>query len=331
MSQFAKSWLITGITGQDGSYLAEYLLNLGYKNIHGIIRRSSTYNTKNIDGIFNKLQLHYGDLTDALNIHKIIEKVKPDYIINLGAQSHVKVSAELETYTFNVNTLGILNILQSVRSLNLNCKVYQASTSEMYGNQSGILNENTPMKPVSIYGISKKSAQELCDMYKNAFGMYVVSSILFNHESPRRGKTFVSQKIIEYVKKYKKGIKPLQLGNLDSKRDWGHARDYIKAIYQMMIQEKPDNYVIATGETHSVKEFVEEAFKLININIQWVGSGLNEKGIDSQGNVLVEVNERYYRDIEIHTLIGDYSKAKQNLNWEPKIKFKELVLDMFYN
>jgi GDPmannose 4,6-dehydratase len=241
------------------------------------------------------------------------------------------VSAELETYTFNVNTLGILNILQSVRSLNLDCKVYQASTSEMYGNQSGVLNESTPMKPVSIYGIAKKSAQELCDMYKNAFDMFVVSSILFNHESPRRGKTFITRKIIEYVKKYKKGNAPLQLGNLYAKRDWGHARDYIKAIYLMMIQEKPENYVIATGETHSVKEFVEEAFKLININIRWIGTGLNEKGIDRYGDTIVEVNERYYRDIEINTLIGDYSKAKENLGWEPKIKFKELVLDMFIN
>ena len=337
-----KVWLITGICGQDGSWFADYLLELGYTNIHGIIRRSSTYNTSNIEHMFHKLKLHYGDLTDSLNIHNIISRVKPDYIVNFAAQSHVKVSHDLENYTFQVNTLGILNILQSVRILGMDttCRIYHASTSEMYGNQTDgneKLSETTPMHPVSIYGISKLAAQQICNMYRDAYGMFVVSSVLFNHEGSRRGRTFVTQKIADYVARYHNirdkhidisslPLEPLQLGNLNARRDWGDAKDYVRAVYLMLQQEIPQNYVIATGETHSVREFVELAFKEIGIDIEWSGSGKDEVGTCRENKrVLVKVNERYYRDIDIECLIGDASKAKKELGWEPNITFKRLV------
>jgi len=335
MNNYDSVWLITGICGQDGSLLADYLLGLGYKNIHGIIRRSATFNTKNIDHIFDKLKLHYGDLTDAMNMHTIISKVKPDYIVNFAAQSHVKVSHDLENYTFQVNTLGVLHILQSVRTLGLNTKIYHASTSEMYGNQTDgtvKLTENSLMTPVSIYGISKVAAQSICNMYRDAYGMFIVSSVLFNHEGPRRGHTFVTQKIVDYVAKFHKDsecIKPLELGNLNAQRDWGNASDYVEAVYLMLMQDKPQNYVIATGETHSVREFVELAFGEIGIEIEWVGSGKHETGIDKQtGRIVVCVNERYYRDIDIECLIGDSSKASKELNWTPRTTFLQLVKNM---
>lgn len=328
-----KRWLITGITGQDGSWFADYLIELGYTKIYGIIRRSSTFNTQNIDHIFNKLKLYHGDLTDHMNIFNIITEVKPDYIVNFAAQSHVKVSHSLENYTFQVNTLGILNILQSIKSLNLEtkCKIYHASTSEMYGNQTdgkNLLNEDSPMNPVSIYAISKLAAQQVCNLYKDAYNMFIVSSVLFNHESSRRGHTFVTQKIVDYVGKlYNKVeyLKPLELGNLNAKRDWGDATDYIKAIYLMLMQDIPNNYVIATGETHSVREFVELAFKEINIDIIWNGEGINEIGLDSNNNVLIKINPKYYRDIDIECLIGDASKANKNLDWKPQISFSQLI------
>lgn len=338
-----KVWLITGICGQDGSWFADYLLKLGYSNIHGIMRRSATFNTQNIDHIFDKLKLYYGDLTDSMNIHNIIAKVKPDFIVNFAAQSHVKVSHDLENYTFQVNTLGILNILQSVRSLGLEktCRIYHASTSEMYGNQTDgreLLNEDSPMHPVSIYGISKKAAQEVCNMYRDAYGMFIVSSVLFNHEGTRRGNTFVTQKIANYVAKYKTNknkskseeLGPLQLGNLNARRDWGDARLYMKAVYLMLMSEVPQNYVIATGETHSVREFVELAFSSIDINIEWVGEGKDEIGVDrdNKDRVLVQVNPKYYRDIDIECLIGDASKAKKELGWVYDLEFKYLVKDM---
>lgn len=331
-----KKWLITGITGQDGSWFADYLIELGYKNIYGIIRRSSTFNTQNIDHIFNKLKLYHGDLTDHMNIFNIISEIKPDYIVNFAAQSHVKVSHNLENYTFQVNTLGILNILQSVKSLNLEtkCKIYHASTSEMYGNQTDgtdLLNEESPMNPVSIYAISKLAAQQICNLYKNAYNMFIVSSVLFNHESSRRGHTFVTQKIVDYVGKLYnnvKNLKPLELGNLNARRDWGDATDYVKAIYLMLMQDKPNNYVIATGETHSVREFVELAFKEINIDIIWNGSGINEIGMDSNNNILIKINPKYYRDIDIECLIGDASKANVDLNWKPVISFSNLIKSM---
>jgi len=335
MYETEKVWLITGITGQDGSLFADYLLHQGYKNIHGIIRRSSTLNTSNIDHIFDKLKLHHGDLTDSMNIHSIISKVKPDYIMNFAAQSHVKVSHNIEGYTMMTNTMGILYILQSVRDLGLkNCKIYHASTSEMYGNETNgetMLSETSPMNPVSIYGISKLAAQNICNMYRDAFGMFIVSSVLFNHEGPRRGKTFVTRKIVDHVIRYKNNqtIKPLQLGNLNAKRDWGDAADYMKAVYLMMMQSKPSNYVIASGETHSVREFVEEAFDSIGINIEWIGTGTNETGVNkSSKEILVTVDPLYYREIDIDCLIGDASKAFKELGWKPQITFKELVANM---
>lgn len=346
MDNLSKVWLITGVCGMDGSTFCDYLLSLGYGNIHGTMRRSSTFNTSNIDHIFDKLTLHYCDLTDTMNVFNIINTVKPDYIVNFAAQSHVKVSHDLENYTFQVNTMGILNILQSVKNLNLStCKIYHASTSEMYGNTTDgnfKLNEDSAMNPVSIYGISKKAAQEICNMYRDAYGMFIVSSILFNHESERRGHTFVTQKICDYVAKYDNivtkrkfslqdhiVIKPLQLGNLNASRDWGYTQDYIRGIYLMLQQKIPQNYVLATGETHSVREFVELAFEQINIEIEWVGDGVNEKGINKKTKeLLIEVNEKYFRDIDINCLIGDASKAKMELKWEPQTDFKQLIVIM---
>jgi GDPmannose 4,6-dehydratase len=327
-----KIALVVGITGQDGSFLAELLLEKGYI-VHGIIRRSATFNTQNIDHIFDKLHLHHGDITDSMNIYNIISKVRPCEIYNLSAMSHVKVSHDIENYTFQTNTLGILSILQSVKNLGMEktCKIYQASTSEQFGNTSdgsSLLNEESPQKPVSVYGISKMAAEHLCNMYRDAYGMFVVNSLLFNHESPRRGGTFVTQKIARYVGKANFS-KPLQLGNLNATRDWGHSRDYVYGIWLMLQQETPDNYVLATGETHSVREFVELAFEEIGVKILWKGSGLDEVGVNSlTGEILVQVNKKYYRDIDIECLIGDASKAKKKLGWEPKITFKGLVSEM---
>jgi GDPmannose 4,6-dehydratase len=363
-NELEKTWLVTGSCGQDASWFFELLLEKGYTNIHGTMRRSATFNTQNIDHIFDKLKLHYCDLTDAMNIHTIISKVKPDYIVNMAAQSHVKVSHELENYTFQTNTLGVLSILQSVKLLGLDktCKIYHASTSEMYGNSTdgtNILNEDSVMKPVSIYGISKKAAQEICDMYRDAYGMFVISSVLFNHEGSRRGATFLTQKVANYVAKYNRNmprggcgspsgklanksrknhalqkIGQLQLGNLNARRDWGDAKDYMEAVYLMLQQERPQNFVIATGETHSVREFVELAFKEINIEIVWRGTGVDEVGIkketedDPEPHIIIKVNPRYYRDIDIECLIGDCSKAKEILGWKPTTSFKELVSEM---
>ncbi len=327
-----KIALITGITGQCGSICAEKLLKEGYE-VHGIIRPSSTLSTERIDHIFDKLKLHYGDLKDSANILSLIMKIKPTEIYNFAAQSHVKISAELEDLTIQVNTLGVLHILQAVRILNMEktCRIYHASTSEEFGNQTTgdvKLNEDTPKLPVSIYGVSKLAAEHICNIYRDAYGMYVVSGTLFNNESERRGHNFVTQKISNYVGKYINGKAngPLQLGNLDSKRDWGYSYDYIDAIILMMRQETPDNYVISTGETHSVREFVEHAFKYIGIPIEWIGQGVNEIGINKlTGDTMVCINPRYFRDLELHTLIGDSSKAKKQLNWEPKTKFNKLV------
>lgn len=329
-----KRALIFGINGMDGSHLADLLLEKGYE-VHGTIRRSSTFITKRIEHIFSKLQLHYCDLTDSFNVLNVIKLSEPHEIYNFGAQSHVKVSAELENYTFQTNTVGVLNILQSVKILKLNCKIYHASTSEMFGNTSDgsfKLNEESALAPISVYGISKLAAYNLCNMYRDAYGMFIVSSILFNHESDRRGHTFVTQKISNYVGKYynsKVKIAPLQLGNLNSRRDWGDSRDYVKAIYLMLQQGNPDNFVIATGETHSIREFLKSAFENIGVEIKSVGEGENEKYINvANEEILVEINRKYYRDLEIDTLIGDYSKAKRILGWEPQITFQQLVKDM---
>lgn len=334
--------LITGIGGQDGSLLAELLLERGYQ-VHGIIRRASNFNTQRIDHIFDRITLHYGDLTDALNLTSIIAKINPDEIYNLAAMSHVRVSFEMENYTFQTNTLGILNILQSVKILGLQerTKIYQASTSEMYGNTtdgSKMLTERSEMNPVSPYGISKLAAHHICNYYRDAYGMFVVSSVLLNHEGERRGLTFVTQKIAQYVGKYKrtselgKPVRPLQLGNLNAKRDWGYAKDYVWGIYLMMQHHTPDNYLLATGEEHSVREFVELAFSEIGIRIEWRGSGSEERGYNVlTGDLLVEVNPKYYRPIDIEHLIGDASKAIEVLGWRPETPFPKLVSLMVQN
>lgn len=330
--------LITGIGGMDGSIMAEYLLDRGY-TVHGIIRRSANFNTQKIDHIFERLHLHYGDLTDSMNIFTIISKVRPDEIYNFAAQSHVKVSAELENYTLQTNTIGVLNILQAVRTLKLEdqCKIYQASTSEEFGNITDgttLLNEDSPRLPVSVYGVSKLAAEHICRVYRDAYNMFIVSSTLFNHEHPRRGATFVTQKISNYVGKYANASvrpKPLELGNLSSLRDWGYAEDYCDAIYRMMQAKTADNYVIATGETHSVREFVELAFRQIGIDVVWRGSGVDEIGVDRiTGETLIRVNPRYFRDLELHALIGDATKAQTVLGWSPTTSFEDLVSKMVH-
>lgn len=333
-----KVWLVTGSCGMDSSHILDLLLEKGYTNIHGTMRRSATFNSQNIDHIFDKLQLHYADLTDPMNIHNIIAKIKPNYIVHMAAMSHVKISHDLENYTFQTNTLGTLSILQSVCNLGLSntCKIYFANTSECYGNTtdgSKMLDENTPFAPVSLYAISKVAASNICNMYRDAYGMFIVSSVLFNHEGPRRGATFVTQKISNYVGKYKcknlVKIRPLELGNLNARRDWGSAREYMKCVYLMLQQETPDNYVIATGETHSVREFAELAFKEIGIEIIWKGTGVNEVGIKKDNeDIIITVNPKYYRDIDIDCLIGDSSKAKKELGWTYDLSFNDLVKEM---
>ena len=339
-NQNQKVALITGITGQSGSFLAELLLEKGYI-VHGIIRRSATFNTQNIEHIFDKLHLHHGDITDTMNVFNIISKVRPCEIYNLCAMSHVKVSHELENYTFQTNTMGVLTILQSVRSLGMEktCKIYSASTSEIFGNitdGSFKLNEDSPQNPCSVYAISKYAAQQLCNMYRDAYGMFVVNSLLFNHESPRRGGTFVTKKITNYVGKYYKNnsIKPLELGNLNAMRDWSHAKDMCYGIFLMLQQEKPKNYVLSNDTTHSVREFVELAFKEIGVEIVWKGDGVDEVGIkkgtenDLEPQIIIKVNPKYYRDIDIECLIGDSSRARNELKWCPKYSFEDLVKEM---
>jgi len=331
-----KTALIIGSNGMDGSLLCDLLLSKNY-NVHGTIRRSSVITTERIDHIYDKITLHYIDLTDPMAVFSVISKVKPDEIYNFAAQSHVQVSAQLENYTFQTNTLGVLNILQAVRTLNMEktCRIYQASTSEEFGNGTDgtvLLSERSEKMPVSIYGISKLAAEHICRVYRDAYGMFIVSSTLFNHEGPRRGHTFVTQKITNHIGRFVKNegvIAPLNLGNLNAKRDWGSAKDYVEAIWLMMQRDIPDNYVIATGETHSVREFVELAFNHIGIKVKWRGENVDEVGYNEEtGDVLVKVNPRYFRDLELHTLIGDASKAKRELNWEPKTSFLDLVKEM---
>jgi GDPmannose 4,6-dehydratase len=327
-----KVALVFGANGQSASYLCELLLSKNYE-VHGVIRRASSFNIGRIEHIRHFIKLHYGDMTDYGNILEIISKVKPDEIYNMAAQSHVKVSSELESYTFDVNAKGPMYVLKSVKILDLKCKIYQASTSEMYGNQTDgttFLNEDSLMIPCSTYGISKYAAFLYCNMYRDSFNMFVVNGILFNHESPNRGPTFVTAKIANYVANFhhKKTNEPLQLGNIDAKRDWGSANDYMQAVYMTMQQDTPKNYVIATGETHSVREFVELAFKEIDLEITWKGIGLNEVGITRDDQIVVQVNPKYFRDIDINVLIGDSSKAYKELGWKPKTSFKELVKEM---
>ncbi|NBU33971.1 GDP-mannose 4,6-dehydratase [bacterium] len=327
-----KVALIIGCNGMDGSLMCDLLLSKGYE-VHGIIRRASNFNTQRLEHIFHKMRLHYGDVTDAMSLLRTIQLVEPDEIYNFAAQSHVKVSCELENYTFQANTIGVLNVLQAVKTLGFDkrTKVYIASTSETFGNVTDgttLLTEKTEMLPVSPYGISKLAAYHLSNYYRDAFGMFVVSSVLLNHEGPRRGHTFVTQKIAQHVGKYYKlsgKISPLQLGNLNAKRDWGNAEDYVYGVYLMLQHHTPDNYILATGEEHSVREFVELAFSNIGVIVHWEGERERERGLDNTGKVLVEVNPKYYRPIDIHHLVGDYSKAKNVLGWEPKTSFPELV------
>jgi len=327
-----KKALITGITGQDGSYLAELLLEKGYE-VHGIVRRASLINTHRIDHIFDKINLHYGDLTDSANIINILKKTEPDEIYNLAAQSHVKVSFELPEYTGNVDGLGTLRILEAVRILGMEktCRIYQASTSEMYGLVQEIpQTETTPFYPRSPYGCAKVYAYWTTKNYREAYEMYACTGILFNHESPRRGETFVTRKIVRGLSRISVGEQNvLYLGNLDAKRDWGHAKDYVKAMWLMLQQDHPEDYVIATGKQYSVREFVEKVAPYFGMNIEWYGSGDDEIGIDKiTKKTIVAVNSKYYRPSEVETLLGDPSKAKKELGWEPEISFDQLVEDM---
>tara|TARA_B100000925_G_scaffold221931_1_gene170696 strand:- start:993 stop:1994 length:1002 start_codon:yes stop_codon:yes gene_type:complete len=327
-----KVALITGITGQDGSYLAELLLETGYE-VHGIVRRSSLINTHRIDPIYNDIKLHYGDMTDAGSIIQIIQKVKPDEIYNLAAQSHVKVSFELPEYTGTVDGLGTLRILDAIRILGMenNVRIYQASTSELYGKVQEVpQTETTPFYPRSPYGVAKLYGYWIVKNYREAYGLHASSGILFNHESPRRGETFVTRKITQGLSRISVGVQDvLYLGNLDAKRDWGHAKDYVEAMWLMLQQDEPDDYVIATGEQHSVREFVELAAPLFGLDIEWIGEGLNERGVDKiTGRSIIEVSEKYFRPTEVDSLLGDATKAKEKLGWEPKTTFKQLVEDM---
>jgi len=327
-----KKALITGITGQDGSYLAELLLEKGYE-VHGIVRRSSLINTDRIDHIFENINLHYGDLTDSTNIVRVIQKVQPDEIYNLGAQSHVKVSFEMPEYTADVDAMGTLRILEAVRLLGMEdrVRIYQASTSELYGLvQETPQRETTPFYPRSPYGVAKLYGYWITKNYREAYGMYACTGILFNHESPRRGETFVTRKITQALSKISVGLQDcLYLGNLNAKRDWGHAKDFVEAMWLMLQQDEPDDYVIATGVQYSVRDFVEEAAPYFGMKIVWMGEGLNEIGYDlNTKKTVIQVNPKYFRPAEVETLLGDASKAKEKLGWEPKISFKQLVEDM---
>ncbi|MDA9820006.1 GDP-mannose 4,6-dehydratase [Salibacteraceae bacterium] len=335
----SKVALVTGVTGQDGAYLTEFLLKKGY-TVHGVKRRSSMFNTDRIDHLYQdqhekdvKLFLHYGDLTDSTNLIRIIQETQPDEIYNLAAQSHVMVSFETPEYTANSDALGTLRILEAMRILKMDktVKFYQASTSELYGKVQEIpQTETTPFYPRSPYGVAKLYGFWIVKNYREAYGIYACNGILFNHESPIRGETFVTRKITRAVARIHLGLqKKLFIGNLHSKRDWGHAKDYIEGMWLMLQQDKPDDYVLATGETHSVKEFIEKAFSQIEVELKWEGEGVNEKGIRTDtSEVVVEVDAKYFRPTEVELLVGDYSKAKKELGWEPTYKFEELVKEM---
>lgn len=334
-----KTALITGVTGQDGAYLAEFLLQKGYI-VHGIKRRASLFNTDRVDHLYKdphetdvRFKLHYGDLTDATNLIRIIQEVQPDEIYNLAAQSHVMVSFETPEYTANADALGTLRMLEAIRILGLAKKTrfYQAATSELYGKAREVpQNESTPFYPRSPYGVAKLYSYWITVNYREAYDFYACNGILFNHESPVRGETFVTRKITRAVARIKLGLQDkLYLGNLNSRRDWGHAKDYIEAQWLILQQDTPDDYVIATGEQHSVREFVELAFHEAGVDIHWKGEGTDEKGFDNAtGKVIVEVDRRYFRPAEVDTLLGDASKARQKLGWTPKVTFAELISEM---
>jgi len=334
-----KIALITGITGQDGAYLADLLLSKGYL-VHGIKRRSSSFNTARIDHIYedphipdHHFQLHYGDMTDSTNLIRIIQAVQPDEIYNLAAQSHVQVSFETPEYTANADATGALRILDAIRILGLDKKTrfYQASTSELYGKvQETPQKETTPFYPRSPYAVAKLYAFWITVNYREAYGLHASNGILFNHESPIRGETFVTRKITRAVAGIHLGVqKTLYIGNLDSKRDWGHARDYVEGMWRILQQDAPDDYVLATGETHSVREFIELAFSKVGRIIEWKGSGIDEVGIDTaSGDTLVKIDSRYFRPTEVDLLLGDPSKARRVLGWKHTVSFPELVSDM---
>lgn len=330
----SKTALITGITGQDGSYLSELLLKKGY-TVHGIIRRASSFNTQRIDHLYNdeslkdRFFLHYGDLTDSSNLNRILEKTAPDEIYNLGAQSHVKVSFEVPEYTADVDAIATLRFLDAIKETGMkHTRFYQASTSELFGKVQEIpQKETTPFYPRSPYAVAKQYAYWIVVNYREGYGMFAANGILFNHESERRGETFVTRKITRAAGRIKLGLQDkLVLGNMDSKRDWGYAPEYVEGMWRILQAEKPSEYVLATNETHTVREFTELAFARLGMDIEWTGKAENEKGICRQtGKTVVEISPRYYRPTEVDFLLGDPSKAKRELGWEPKTTFKKLV------
>lgn len=329
-----KKTLITGITGQDGSYLAELLMEKGYE-VHGIIRRASTFNTERIEHLYQdphnkdlRLHLHYGDLSDSSNLNRILEKVRPDEIYHLGAQSHVRVSFDLPEYTGDITGLSTVRLLDAIKETGLKTKFYQASSSEMFGLIDKLpITEATPFRPCSPYACAKVYAHWITKNYREAYNLFAVNGILFNHESPRRGETFVTRKITRGLARIKLGIdEKLYLGNLDAKRDWGYAKDFVYGMWLMMQQEKGDDYILATGEAHDVKEFAEKTARLLDMEIVWEGRGLEERGRDKKsGKIIIEIDPKYFRPAEVPILLGDYTKAKKNLGWEPKVKFSELI------
>ena len=333
-----KKALIFGVTGQDGSYLSDFLLNKKYQ-VHGVKRRSSSINTKRLDHIYQdphvknrNFILHYGDITDSTSVSKIIEEIKPNEIYNLAAQSHVAVSFEVPEYTANADALGALRILEAIKFHNLEkkTKFYQAGTSEMFGKVHEIpQNEKTIFHPRSPYGVAKVYAHWITINYREAYKIFACNGILFNHESPARGETFVTRKIVMALCRIKMGLqKKLYLGNIDAKRDWGHAKDYVKAMWLILQKKTPSDYVIATGKQYSVKQFVNIVMKKLKINHKWKGTGIKEKCYDSKGNVLIEINKKYFRPLEVDSLLGDASKAKKELNWKPKYDIDRLIEEM---
>ena len=339
MREKLKRALITGITGQDGAYLAEYLLRKGYE-VHGIKRRASSFNTARIDHLYSdpheeavRFRLHYGDLTDATNLIRIIQEVQPDEIYNLAAQSHVMVSFETPEYTANADALGPLRLLEAIRILNLEAKTrfYQASTSELYGKvQESPQTETTPFYPRSPYGVAKLYGYWITVNYREAYGFFACNGILFNHESPIRGETFVTRKVTRALARIKTGLQEkLHVGNLDARRDWGHAKDYVRMMWRILQQPEPEDYVIATGQQHSVRELIEVAAAQLDMRLAWEGTGAEEQGVDAAtGKPIVAIDSRYYRPAEVDTLLGDASKARQKLGWEPQIGFEQLVAEM---
>lgn len=334
-----KKALITGITGQDGSYLAELLLEKGY-TVYGLVRRSSVFNTERIDHIISDSHIEgrrtqgkhlfrlYGDLTDGSNLTRVISQIQPDEIYNLGAQSHVRVSFDVSEYTCNVNALGTLRLLEAIRETGLETKFYQASSSEIYGQVKELpQNENTPFNPQSPYASSKVFAYWITRNYGSSYGIFACNGILFNHESPRRGKTFVTRKITRGLARIKLGLDEcLYLGNIEAKRDWGYAKDYVEGMWQMLQQSEPDDYVLATSEAHSVREFVEKSCEILGIDLAWKGNGVDEVGIDKKTNKeIIRIDPYFFRPSEVDFLLGDYSKAKQKLGWEPQVRFHELI------